>query len=711
MITGGVEVKLLQQSLRDGHTSLVETPIGNPKPNELLIQLENSVVSIGTERMLVDFGKSNYIQKARQQPEKVKQVIEKVKTDGIETTLNAVKSKLDQPISLGYSSSGVVIAVGERVKNFKVGDRVISNGPHGEVVCVPENLCAKIPDGVDFDSAAFTVIASIALQGIRLIKPTLGETVVVTGLGLIGLIAVQLLRAHGCKVIASDFDSKKVEMAKSFGADAINVGNGSDIVEYVTTRTNGRGADAVLITASTKSSEPVSQAAQMSRKRGRIVLVGVTGLELNRSEFYEKELTFQVSCSYGPGRYDSEYEVKGFDYPIGFVRWTEQRNFEAILTMMDEKKLNVSPLITHRYKFSEAIEAYSTLSKDRDAIGILLEYDSAQIDLKKNRSIEINQYKSALSKANPVIGIIGAGNYTNQTLLPAMKELQIQKHTIVSNGGMNSVHVGQKNGFYRASTDVKHVVEETEINVMFITTRHDSHARYVEAGLVNDKHVFVEKPLCLTREELHEIQSIDHQQILMVGFNRRFSSHTIKMKELLATVSQPKSIIITVNAGEISADHWTQDLEVGGGRIIGEGCHFIDLARFLAGAKITSVQAIKMEAPGQEGLEDKVSIQMTFEDGSIATILYFANGNKAFPKERVEVFTGGKILSLNNFKTLEGYGWKGFTKLKSKGQDKGHANGVKAFLEGIRKGIAPISLEEIYEVTEATFDVVDQIRG
>ncbi|MFC7365195.1 MULTISPECIES: bi-domain-containing oxidoreductase [Bhargavaea] len=704
-------MKNLIQNLSTGDTVLLDVPIPECTDYNILIRSSASVVSAGTERMLVDFGKSNYLQKARQQPEKVKQVIDKIKTDGIQTTIQAVKSKLEQPIPLGYSNAGTVIAVGSKVSRFKIGDRVISNGPHAEVVCVPENLCAKIPENVEFDEASFTVISSIGLQGIRLIKPTLGETVVVTGLGLIGLISVQLLKAQGCKVIASDFDPNKVELAKSFGADAVNVGSGIDIVDYVMSKTKGRGADAVLITASTKSNDPVSQAARMSRKRGRIVLVGVTGLELNRSEFYEKELTFQVSCSYGPGRYDPEYEQRGQDYPIGFVRWTEQRNFEAILDMMHEKKIDVSSLVTHQYKFADAINAYQTLSEDRNAIGILLKYEKTEINPEKSKSVNLKSLEYEPITGDPVIGVIGAGNYTKQTLLPAMSSLSINKHTIVSNGGMNSVDVGQKNGFYRASTDIKHVIGEPDINAIFITTRHDSHARYVETGLDNGKHVFVEKPLCLTREELHDIQSINHQQILMVGFNRRFSPHTVKMKELLETVSQPKSIIITVNAGEIPADHWTQDLEVGGGRIIGEGCHFIDLARYLAGTKITSVQAVKMETPGHERLEDKVSIQMTFQNGSIATVLYLANGNKAFPKERVEVFAGGKILTLDNFKTLEGYGWKGFNKFKTKGQDKGHANGVKAFLEGIRTGVEPIPLEEIYEVTEATFDVVDQIRG
>lgn len=703
-------MKQLLQNLKTGSTNLVDIPLPEIKENYIMVKSVNSIVSAGTERMLVDFGKSNYFQKARQQPEKVKQVIDKVKTDGLQPTINAVKTKLDQPIPLGYSNAGIVIAIGKNVHNFKVGDRVISNGSHSEVVSVPENLCAKIPDNVNFEEAAFTVIAAIALQGIRLVQPTLGETVVVTGLGLIGLLAVQLLQAHGCKVIASDFDEHKVEIAKSFGVDAINVSAGIDIVEYVHLKTNGRGADAVLITASTKSSDPVSQAARMSRKRGRIVLVGVTGLELNRSEFYEKELTFQVSCSYGPGRYDSNFEEKGQDYPIGFVRWTEQRNFEAILDMMNEKKIDVSSLITNCYKFENAIDAYETLTNDKNSIGILLKYAvDKEINIETSKSVILNTKKASII-GETVIGIIGAGNYTNQTLLPAMNNMEVRKHTIISSGGMTSVHVGQRHGFERASTKINHVIKDQEINAIFITTRHDSHAKYVKLGLENNKHVFVEKPLCLTRNELENIKNLNHNQILMVGFNRRFSPHIMKMKELLATVTQPKSIIITVNAGEIPPDHWTQDLEIGGGRIIGEGCHFIDLARYLSNSKIKSIQAVKVAIPGEEQIEDKVSIQLTFENGSIATIMYLANGHKSFPKERIEVFAGNKILSLDNFKILKGYGWNNFTKMKTRIQDKGHTNGVKAFLESIKTGKPAIPMDEIFEISEATFEVVDQLR-
>ncbi|NUK29891.1 zinc-binding dehydrogenase [Parageobacillus sp. VR-IP] len=703
-------MKQVLQNLNSGETKIEEIPTPSIRRGKLLIKTIASVVSSGTERMLVDFGRASYLQKARQQPEKVKQVIDKIKTDGLQPTINAVRTKLDQPLPLGYSNAGIVVAVGEGVEGFKVGDRVVSNGPHAEVVCVPKNLCAKIPDNVDFESAAFTVISSIGLQGIRLAQPTLGETFVVIGLGLIGLITVQLLKAHGCKVLATDFDQNKVDLAKSFGAEAINLSSGIDPVEYAQKFTNGRGVDGVIITASTKSSEPVSQAAKMCRKRGRIILVGVTGLELSRSDFYEKELTFQVSCSYGPGRYDVEYEEKGKDYPFGFVRWTEQRNFEAVLDMMAEGKLNVKPLISKVFSIDEAVEAYRTLSEDKSVIGIVLKYPEFNGEFVPNTTVMLRE-KVTYSPQKPIIGVIGAGNYTNQTLLPAMKKLDVQLKTIVSSGGINGVHVGKRFNFEQTTTDAQTVINDSSINTVFITTRHDTHAYYVKEAINAGKHVFVEKPLCLTHEELEELKKLNYDnKILMVGFNRRFAPHIQKMKELLDTTAQPKTMVMLVNAGYIPADHWTQDPKVGGGRIIGEACHFIDLLRFLAGSKIKSIQGIKIGDTSSEVTDDKATITITFEDGSIGTVHYFANGHKSYPKEKLEVFVGGKILSLDNFKTLYGYGWSNFKKMKLRSQDKGHLNGVKAFINGIESGYAPIPLEEIFEVTQATLDVAQQLR-
>lgn len=698
------------QNLKSGETIIEKIPIPKVKKGHLLIKSYSSVVSAGTERMLVNFGKSNYLQKARQQPDKVKQVLDKVKTDGIQSTINAVKTKLDQPISLGYSNAGVVVEVGGDVDGFKVGDRVISNGPHAEYVCVPENLCAKIPEKVDFNTASFTVVASIGLQGIRLAKPTLGETFVVVGLGLIGLLTAQLLKAHGCKVIATDFDENKVKIAKTYGVDALNLNEGIDPVEYALNATNGRGVDGVLITASTTSNEPVSQAAHMCRKRGRIVLIGVVGLELSRADFYEKELSFQVSCSYGPGRYDPEYEEKGNDYPFGFVRWTEQRNFEAILSMMEEGKIDTGSLITHEYLIEDAPIAYEKLRSDKNAIGILLKYPNDKVDIEANMTVELNPVGEAYGNSIQV-GVIGAGNYTNQTLLPAMKDLDLTLKTIVSGGGVNGVHVGKRFNFETTTTDVNTVLKDPNINSVFITTRHDTHAEFVKKSIESNKHVFVEKPLCLTYEELEELKKLDYRNsILMVGFNRRFSPHILKMKELLNTTIQPKTMVMMVNAGHIPSDHWTQDLQVGGGRILGEACHFIDLLRHIVDSKIMSVHAVKMSSPSENVTEDKATITLTFEDGSIGTIHYFANGHNSFPKERLEVFVGGKILELDNFITLKGYGWSNFRKMRSS-QDKGHANGVNAFINGIKEGYYPIPLEEIFEVTEVTLDAVAKLRN
>ncbi|NCC76977.1 MAG: dehydrogenase, partial [Clostridia bacterium] len=559
------------------------------------------------------------------------------------------QSKLAQPLPLGYCNVGVVAEVGAGVAGFKPGDRVASNGPHADLVKVPKNLCARIPDNVDDEAAAFTVLASIGLQGIRLVQPTLGEAVVVTGVGLIGLVTVQLLRAQGCRVLAIDFDQAKLELARQFGAEICNPGQGEDPIAAGMAFGRGQGVDAVIITASTKSSDPVTQAARMSRQRGRIVLVGVTGLELNRADFYEKELSFQVSCSYGPGRYDPNYEEKGQDYPLGFVRWTEQRNFEAVLDMMASGRLDVKPLISHRFAFEEAPQAYQVLSEDKTALGILLQYAS-YVEERRINKITLRS-ASQINAAKPVIGFIGAGNYASRVLIPAFKAAGGQFKMIVTSGGISGVIHGEKAGFAEASTDIEQMLADQSINTVAIVTRHDSHARLVAKALEAGKHVFVEKPLCLTLEEVKEIeelyQSLTQRDsppvgtvpgsapLLMVGFNRRFAPQIQKMKELLGSVNEPKSFMMTMNAGAIPADHWTQNIAVGGGRIIGEACHFIDLMRYLSGSEIVSVQARRMgDSPGVAVTEDKAAIVLGFADGSFGTIHYLANGAASFPKER-----------------------------------------------------------------------------
>lgn len=711
-------MRQLLQDLAKGATSVTEAPAPTCGRSSVLITTTTSLVSAGTERMLVDFGRASYLEKARKQPDKVRMVLDKVRSDGLMTTVDAVRSKLAQPIPLGYCNVGVVADVGESVEGFKPGDRVVSNGPHADVVRVPGNLCARIPDGVDDESAAFTVVASIGLQGTRLAAPTLGESFVVTGVGLIGLLTVQLLRAQGCRVLAVDFDQSKLALAASFGAEVCNPSRGEDPVAAGIAFSRGRGVDGVIITASTASSDPVTHAARMCRKRGRIVLVGVTGLELNRADFYEKEIAFQVSCSYGPGRYDPKYEEQGHDYPLAFVRWTEQRNFEAVLDMMAGGQVDVRPLITHRFDFNDAPDAYEVLTADKSALGILLSYTSEPAG-RLQRDVPL-QPPVQFDPARPVFGFIGAGNYASRVLIPAFKAAGAQLSTIVTSGGINGVIHGGKAGFATASTDMEGMLADPAITSVAIVTRHDTHARFVCKALDAGKHVFVEKPLALTRDDLQTVEdgyraalASGNGRQLMVGFNRRFAPQVRKMKSLLAAVNEPKSFIMTMNAGAIPPEHWTQDLAVGGGRIIGEACHFIDLMRFLAGSEIVSVQARRMgETPAVAVTEDKASITLGFADGSFGTILYLANGAASFPKERVEVFAAGCVLQLDNFRKLRAFGWPGFRKMNLWKQDKGQGACAAAFVEALTKGApSPIPAEEIFEVARVSIEAAELLRA
>ncbi|KRC81731.1 bi-domain-containing oxidoreductase [Sphingomonas sp. Root241] len=706
-------MKQVLQSLQTGETSVTDVPAPGAGRGRLLIHSTTSLVSAGTERMLVEFGKAGLISKARQQPERVKMVLEKARTDGVFATLEAVRSKLNQPLALGYCNVGRVAALGSGVQGFQPGDRVISNGNHAEVVSVPQNLCAVVPDEVSDEAAAFTVLAAIGLQGIRLAAPALGECVVVTGLGLIGLLTVQMLRAQGCRVLGIDFDASRLELARSFGAEVVNPGEGEDVLGAAAAFSRGRGVDAVIVTASTKSSEPISQAANMCRKRGRIVLVGVTGLELNRNEFYEKELTFQVSCSYGPGRYDAAYEQEGQDYPIGFVRWTEQRNFEAVLDMMASGALNVTPLISHRFPLEQAADAMALLTSGEPSLGILLQYSPD--DAAKRLEVRSVALGATVVPGRATVGFLGAGNYVGRILLPAFKAAGATLHTIVSGGGVSAVHAGSANGVASASTDGEAVLADGSVDTIVVGTRHDMHARQVLASLRAGKHVFCEKPLCLTHEELDEIEAEARArpgQLLMIGFNRRFAPHIVRMKRLLDTVDQPKSFVMTVNAGEIPPDHWTQSAVIGGGRVIGEACHFIDLLRHLAGAEIVAHKTTALgRHPAIPVRDDKVAITLEFADGSVGTIHYLANGHKAFPKERLEVFCAGRILQLDNFRKLRGWGWPGFTKLNLWSQDKGAVECARSFIAAIRNGApSPIALEEIVEVSRVTIAAASDAR-
>ncbi|MDC3224688.1 bi-domain-containing oxidoreductase [Mariniblastus sp.] len=709
-------MKQILQYLGNGETILAEVPCPKRSGGSLLCETKTTLVSLGTEKMLIDFGKGSLLAKARAQPDKVKQVLQKIKTDGLKTTIDTVKAKLDSPIQLGYCNVGTVLESDPQSK-FQKGDRVVNNGPHAEFVNVAENLAAKIPDNVTDEAAAFTVVGAIGLQGVRLLNPTLGEKIVVSGLGLIGLLTVQILKANGCQVLGIDFDPKKLELARQFGAETVDLGQGQDPVRIAEHWTNGVGVDGIVITASTKSDQLIHQAASMCRKRARIILVGVIGLNLQRADFYEKELSFQVSCSYGPGRYEDSYERKGMDYPIGFVRWTEQRNFEAILELLADGKIDVSPLITHRFNFDDALTGYQAVDEP-GAMGILLNYGTdngqpCQIeDANANEPTAYNTSDQEISNfSNARIAFVGAGGFTTRMLLPLLPKQNVTLDTIVSSTGVSAAHAAKKFGFASAESDSSLVWNNRDINTVFITTPHNSHAKLVCDALAAGKHVFVEKPLALTHDELNQVvEKIENapKQLLMIGFNRRFSPHTQKIKKWLAGTPGPKAIVITMNAGAIPANHWTQNLEVGGGRINGEACHLIDLARYLADAPILSTSVNTMVS-GDGSLGDCVAINLSFEDGSIATIHYLANGSKDFPKERFEVFAGGKVAVCDNFRSSRLVGSK--EKFKTRGQDKGHAAELKAFVDAIHNGTTPpIPVSELIEVTRSTLDAASAVH-
>lgn len=714
-------MKQILQNLGTGETLLAEVPCPQRRSGSVLIHTRRTLVSLGTEKMLVDFGKGGYLAKARSQPDKVKQVLQKIKTDGLWTTVDAVRAKLDTPIPLGYCNVGTVLE-SDAASKYGVGQRVVSNGPHAEVVSIGENLIAAVPDDVSDETAAYTVLCAIGLQGIRLAQPTLGERFVVCGLGLIGLLTVQMLRAHGCEVMGTDFDPQKLELAKQFGAVVCDLGAGEDPIRAADVWTGGCGVDGVLITASTKSDEVVHQAATMCRKRGRIVLVGVVGLKLRRADFYEKELSFQVSCSYGPGRYDPLYEQKGLDYPIGHVRWTEQRNFEAVLGLMSQGKIQTEPLSTHRFAFDDALEGYQAIDEP-GALGILLEYPQGEAPLEQTiavrklggsgqsrpRGVEVGA--NALERGAPGLGFIGAGGFTTRMLLPLLPEANVDRRWIVSHSGTSAAHAARKFGFSKCGSNVDELLSDQAVDAVFVTTSHASHADLVCRCLDAGKSVFVEKPLAMDRDGAEQIRRrfpLAAGQKLMIGFNRRFSPHTVAVQRMLDATPGAKTVLITVNAGAIPESHWTQDASVGGGRIIGEACHFIDLARFLVGETCVGIDTAAV-SQGEGRLGDCASMQMRFAEGSIASVHYLSSGNKAFPKERIEVFAGGRVCVIDNFRKSYAYGNR--KSFKTRRQDKGHGRELLEFIRSLgATDYWPIRPDEMFEVTELTFEAHDAVQ-
>jgi predicted dehydrogenase/threonine dehydrogenase-like Zn-dependent dehydrogenase len=698
-------MKQIVQNLKNGETLLIDVPVPEVKKGHVLIKTSKTLVSVGTEKMLVEFSKANLITKVKQQPEKVKQVIQKIKTEGLISTLEAVYRKLDEPLPLGYCNVGKIVEVGEDITDLKLNDRVVSNGPHAEFVCIPKNLCAKIPDNVCDDEAVFTVVASIGLQGIRLAQPTIGETFVVIGLGLIGLLTCNILLANGCRVIGYDLDEHKIELAKNMGVLAFNPLTGNNPVITTLTLTQQVGADGVIITASSTDNTIIRQAAQMARKRGRIILVGVVGLNLNRSDFYEKELTFQVSCSYGPGRYDVEYEKKGIDYPIAYVRWTEKRNFETILQLLEQKKLNVKPLISEKVKLENYLQIYEQLGK-KNNIASILEYSS---ESPIERTIINKAYPTIQKNSTKNFALIGAGNYVKMTLLPLLKKINFMPKVIVSESGVSASNLSKKYKIPVFSSSFDETLKNDDITAVIITTQHHMHAKMVLEALKANKHVFVEKPVAIHENDLNEINNYiknnNHLKV-WVGFNRRYSPYALKAKSLLGEVKDGICMNFTINAGFVPLNSWVHDMEIGGGRIIGEACHFVDLFVYLCNSNIVSVYA---EALGNSVKKnsDSVSVLLKAANGSIGTINYFANGNKMYPKERIEIFSNGKILIIDNFRKLETYGFKPFSGMKGK-LDKGHKHLLENFKNFINdEKFIFTNWDELYNISLATIKIVE----
>jgi len=698
-------MKQIIQNLKSGETILEDIPAPKAGKGQVLIQTTRTLVSLGTERMLVEFGKASLISKARQQPDKVKQVLDKVKSDGLLPTMEAVFKRLDQPLTLGYCNVGKVIDVGEGVSGFKIGDRVASNGHHAEFVTVPQNLVAAIPDNVSDEEATFTVIGSIGLQGIRLLDPTMGETVVVVGLGLIGLITAELLMANGCNVIGIDLDDTKLAVAKEKGIQVANPKTGIDPVKFVESATNGVGADGVIITASAKTDELISQAARMCRKRGKVVLVGVIGLNLRRSDFYDKEISFQVSCSYGPGRYDDDYEQKGIDYPIGYVRWTEKRNFETVLNSISKGRLKLKPLITEVIQLADYNQIYGEIGS-KNSIASIIAYPE---NSSPATSVKVNTKDFSASKGN--IGIIGTGNFTKMVILPAMGKIGTNIKSIASARGVSSTIMAKKYGIGDSTTDYQQILNDPEVDTVMITTRHNMHANMVIEAMNAGKNVFVEKPLALNSEELNEVIAAyeNNNATLTVGFNRRFSPHIQKVKEVINEAA-PKNMIANMNAGTIPSDVWVHDMLVGGGRIIGEACHLIDLLAYISGSKVKSVCMNAMGNNPEENT-DNATILLKFENGDNGVVNYFANGDKSYSKERVEVYSEGKVMIVDNFRLTNGYGTKGFSKLKTK-LDKGHAAQFKLLTERAKDGgEALIPFDELVNASKASIAAVESLKS
>ena len=717
------KMKQLLQNIKNGNTIVEDVPVPTPREGMALVKVAASLVSAGTERMVVEFAEKGYLGKARSRPDLVKQTLDKAKREGVMPTVQAVFNRLDQPMALGYSTAGTIVALGKNMQGFKVGQRVACAGggyaTHAEYNVVPRNLLTPLPKNVDFKSAAFTTLGAIALHGFRLAEPQLGENVAVIGLGLLGLLTIQLAAAAGCNVLGIDLDPKRIKLATSLGLEAVTRPQAESASQAFTLRHAQGGApshgfDIVIICADTSSNDPIELAGIIARDRAKVVATGAVGLSIPRKIYYEKEIAFINSRSYGPGRYDSNYEENGIDYPIGYIRWTEGRNFQAVVDLLASQKLKVESLITHRFPIEKGAQAYEVITgkKKEPFLGVLLTYASDE-KRETSKKIEFPLVTRSSSLSSVKLGVLGAGLYANATLLPVIKNNKdFELVGIASSGGLHAQHSGKKFGFQYATSSEDEIINDPKINTVAILTRHDSHADLVVKALKAGKHVFVEKPLAINSAQLLAISKqlkANSQSLLTVGFNRKFSPLAQQLHLSLATRNEPLHAHYRINAGYLPLNHWTQDPNLGGGRIIGEACHFIDLISFLVGAPPVSVAAHALPDQGKYR-EDNVSMTFTFPDGSIGVVDYLANGDKSYPKERLEVFCEGSIAVLDDYVSLTTIK-DGKKKVESGAQDKGWKNEMTAFARSIREGTEPpIPYEQLIGVTRSTFAAVELIR-
>ncbi len=707
-------MKQLLQHIKNGKTVIEDIPIPSPREGQALVKVSASLVSAGTERMVVEFAEKSYLGKARSRPDLVKQTLDKAKREGIMPTVNAVFNRLDQPMALGYSTAGTIIALGKNMQGFKVGQRVACAGggyaTHAEYNVVPRNLLTPLPKNVDFESAAFTTLGAISLHGFRLAEPQLGENVAVIGLGLLGLLTIQLAAAAGCRVLGIDIDPKRVKLASSLNVEAVTrKGAESAAVAF----TANRGFDSVIICADTPSNDPVELAGVIARDRAKVVATGAVGLNFPRKVYYEKEISFINSRSYGPGRYDLNYEENGVDYPIGYIRWTEGRNFQAVVDLMASGKLKVESLVSHRFDIEDGVQAYEVITgkKKEPFLGVLLTYPERKT--KEERIVEFSSVVRSQSSAVK-LGVLGAGLFANSTLLPVIKNNKdFELVGIASSGGLHAQHSGKKFGFQYATSSEDEIINDPKINTVAILTRHDTHADLVIKALKAGKHVFVEKPLAINSAQLSAISKVLKAEgcpLIAVGFNRRFSPLAQSLSSFLSHRNEPLHAHYRINAGFIPSNHWTQDEAIGGGRIIGEACHFVDMLTFLVGAAPVSVSAHALPNNGKYR-EDNVSMTFTFADGSLGVVDYLANGDKSMPKERLEVFCEGMVAVLDDYVSLSVVK-DGKRKEERGAQNKGWRAEMAAFAESIKSGVgAPIPYEQLIGVTKSTFAAVESIRS